>query len=212
MACLILPARRPTVSRNVCASVSLSGECIIVLHYDSGLNFLMAWKKFPLVLITVVSQMTSPGLIKRVVPAFNVSSHWSLSSLVAFSCLPHSISCRSPVSERGTHPVMGSLHMVKRIFKEALGAHWAGLPRCSKWGGSVGLCLPQFILYSLLRQTAPFLVYPSSYFCLVSHCLQSMADISVKWESNDHAYRRKLPVCFWLLRIHPRFWQASSET
>lgn len=41
MACLILPATRPTVSRNVCASVSLAGKCVVVSHYDSGLNILM---------------------------------------------------------------------------------------------------------------------------------------------------------------------------
>lgn len=57
-------------------------------------------KKFPLVLITVISQMTSPDLIKRVVPAFNVTEQ----SGGSLSCLPHSVSCRSPVSERATHP------------------------------------------------------------------------------------------------------------
>lgn len=45
MVCLSLPARRPTVSGDVCASVSLSGECRVVSHYDSDLNILMAWKK-----------------------------------------------------------------------------------------------------------------------------------------------------------------------
>lgn len=145
MVCLILPARRPTVSRDVCASVSLSGECRVVSHYDFDLNILMAWKKFPLVLITVISQMTSPDLIKRVVPAFNVSSHWSLSSLVALSCLPHSISCCSPASECATHPVTLSLHMVHGIFEKGLGHTGQGFQGAPSGVGLLGsACLNSF--------------------------------------------------------------------
>lgn len=140
MVCLILSARRPTLSRNVCASVSLSGECVVVSHYDSSLNILMAWKKFPLVLITIISQMTSPDLIKRVVPAFNVTEQ-SGGSLSFASLFKLPLSCL-----RACHSsITLSLHMVHGIFEEGLGHTGQGFQGAPSGVGLLGsACLTSF--------------------------------------------------------------------
>lgn len=142
-------------------------------------------KKFPLVLITVISQMTSPDLIKWVVPVFNVSSHWSL---VAFSCLPHSIS--STILSQSVSLIQSPAHFTWSTG--SLRRAWGTLGRAFKVLHVRWVCWALLAsVHSLLavETDCSFFGLPSSYFFLVSHCLQSMAEvISVKWESNDHAW------------------------